>query len=103
MDQTADTPKHKGKRELVFVCAADIKTIDYSKLAAIIPGAIRFQVTYGDEVRDIYDLPLSRCRNYKEILGWTHHLAPKLWVTPGLLCYFIHLACKANGIKFPLI
>jgi len=103
MSDTTDGPMDPPKRKLIVRCLADIAPTDYKKLAEIIPGAIRFLVVYYDEVRDIYDLPLDRCRNYGEILGWAHHLCAKKWMKPGLLKHFIHLACEANGIEFPWI
>jgi hypothetical protein len=103
MSKTTDGPIDPSIPRLRTVRDSDIQPTDFKKLAAIIPGAIRFQVTYLTGVKDIYDLPLDRCRDYKEILGWAHHLSNKSWVEPGLLRYFISLACEANGIKFPSI
>lgn len=48
-----------------------------------------------------YNIPLNRCRNYTEILGWVLHLSEKTWVTSKLLRRFIHVALKANELKVP--
>ena len=104
MSKTTDGPMEPPKRKLIVKCLADIEPTDFSKLAAIIPGAIRFYITHSNGVHDEYDLPLDRCRNYKEILGWSHHLSSKIWMRkPGMLLHFIYLACKANGIEVPWI
>lgn len=101
MTESTSTPPEKPKRKLIVTCLADVAPTDYSKFAAIVPGAIRFQVAYYDQVVDTYDLPLNRCRNYKEILGWVNHLCTKRWMKPGLLRYFVKLACQANGVEMP--
>ena len=101
MPQSQSTPPKKPKPNYVVTGAADMVPTDYSKLVAIIPGAIRFYVTHDNGVKNLCDLPLNECRNYEEILGWVEHLCTQSWVDTGLLQHFIMLACQANGIEMP--
>ena len=48
-----------------------------------------------------YNIPLSRCSTYAEILGWAHHLTEKTWVSTEVLRRFIAVACDANKLDVP--
>lgn len=45
-----------------------------------------------------YDVPLSKCSNYREILGWVSHLSQKSWIRPDVLHRFVNLAREHHGL-----
>lgn len=44
-----------------------------------------------------YEIPLSRCQNAEQLLGWIAHLSEKIWVTPDTLRQLI-LVAKDCGV-----
>ena len=46
-----------------------------------------------------YPIPLDRCKNARDILGWVDQLGEKTWVTKELLLNFIRVAVSHVGIE----
>ena len=98
MSETKNGPKEPPKPVLGTIRAANPQAADFNRLGVIVDDAIRLYVSYN------YDVPLNRCRNYEEILGWVHHLtSTEKWMTPKLAGHFIRLACEANWTEVPPI
>jgi hypothetical protein len=46
-----------------------------------------------------YVIELGRCKDYGQVLGWTHHLCEKTWMSKPLLRRFVDVALEANSLK----
>jgi len=50
---------------------------------------------------DDYNVELSRCKDYGQVIGWVHHLCGKTWMSPERIRKFIDVALKANELALP--
>lgn len=99
MSKTTDTPQEAQECDVIVVC----KPTDMICWIEVLDDVIRFTPTYSDGVQDIFDLPLDRCRDHYEILGWMYHLSDKAWMTAALMRHFIEFVCEEIGVDVPMM
>jgi hypothetical protein len=46
-----------------------------------------------------YDILLTQCASYREILKWVTHLSRKSWMRLDVLHRFVYLACDYHGLE----
>ena len=99
MNETTDTPQQPQKCEFIVFCEPS----DIICMIEVFDDVIRFTPTDSDGAQDIFELPLDRCRDHYEILGWVHHLSDKTWMTAALMRHFIEFVCEEIGLDVPVM
>lgn len=67
---------------------------------------VHFDEARGVIVVDVaydYEIEISRCKTYEQILGWVFQLSGKSWSTRDLLRSFMVVAFRANDLNPPVL
>ena len=99
MSKTTDAPQEAQEFEHFVFC----QPTDIICWIEALDDVIRFTPTQSGGAQDIFELPLDRCRDHYEILGWVHHLSDKTWMTAALMRHFIEFVCEEIGLDVPMM
>lgn len=50
-----------------------------------------------------YEIEMSRCSTYEDILAWVLHLSEKTWVTSQIIEEFVKKTISYNKLDYPTV